>query len=280
VAVIDDNAYSGGYGLACCADEIVISPTSGLGSIGVVMLHADYSAAIEAAGIKTTFVYAGAHKVDGNPYEALPASVKADLQAEVDAIYTRFCEVVGKGRRDKLTAAGAKATEARTYVGQLAIDAGLADRLGSFDEVVKELGARGAKRTRSNGGSQSMITEQEKAEHEAAVAKAKADGVKEGQAGTEAAVKAERDRVAGIMGLEEAKGRESQASALAAEGVSVESAKKILAAAPITSASTLAERAKAGADLGNLVDDKGPKPEAAKAAWGNVINKMNGGATA
>jgi len=48
-----------------------ISPTSMVGSIGVVMLHADRSGELAARGVKPTLIFAGSHKVDGNPFEPL-----------------------------------------------------------------------------------------------------------------------------------------------------------------------------------------------------------------
>ena len=50
-------------------------------------MHADYSRAVDRAGVTPTLIHAGAHKVDGNPYAPLSGEVKADLQAEVDRYY-------------------------------------------------------------------------------------------------------------------------------------------------------------------------------------------------
>ena len=70
-AFVNDMAASAAYGIASAANEIVISPTSILGSIGVVMLHADRSGELAAQGVKPTLIFAGSHKVDGNPFEPL-----------------------------------------------------------------------------------------------------------------------------------------------------------------------------------------------------------------
>jgi capsid assembly protease len=66
-AAINGMAASAAYALASGARAIVSMPSGLAGSIGVVMLHADYSRALDRAGITPTLIHAGAHKVDGSP---------------------------------------------------------------------------------------------------------------------------------------------------------------------------------------------------------------------
>ncbi len=140
VAVINDVAASAGYGLASGADEIVVSETSVVGSIGVVMLHLDRSAEMAAKGVRPTFIHAGAHKVDGHPFGPLPENVRSDMQRDVMAFYDQFLGVVEAGRgKSRLNVKRARETEARTFIGQAAVDAGLADRVASLDDVLAEL---------------------------------------------------------------------------------------------------------------------------------------------
>ncbi|CDX22117.1 hypothetical protein MPL3356_390154 [Mesorhizobium plurifarium] len=136
VAVVNGLAASAGYAIASGASEIVTTETGVSGSIGVVLLHADYSQALAKEGINPTLIFAGDHKVDGNPFEALSDEVKADLQAEVNSFYDLFVKTVGMGRGGRLTAAGARQTQARTFIGQAAVDAGLADRVGTFESAL------------------------------------------------------------------------------------------------------------------------------------------------
>jgi hypothetical protein len=56
-AFVNDMAASAAYGIASAANEIVISPTSIVGSIGVVMLHADRSGELAAQGVKRTLTH-------------------------------------------------------------------------------------------------------------------------------------------------------------------------------------------------------------------------------
>lgn len=136
-AICDGMAASAGYLGASAADEIIISPTGYAGSIGVVARHVDFSAALASDGVKVTHIFAGAHKVDGNPYEPLPDAVREDWQAEIDGIYYDFLSAVATHRGISVDAV--RKTQARTYRGQAAIDARLADRMGTTDQIIQEL---------------------------------------------------------------------------------------------------------------------------------------------
>ncbi|SFO25851.1 signal peptide peptidase SppA [Bradyrhizobium sp. Ghvi] len=138
-AVVNGMAASAAYAIAASASKIVIAPSGIAGSIGVVLMHVDYSAALDQKGIKPTLIHAGAHKVDGNPYEPLKASVKSDLQAEVDNFYGLFVSGVVKGRNGRMTEQAVRGTEARTFIGQAAVDAGLVDAIGTFESALLEL---------------------------------------------------------------------------------------------------------------------------------------------
>lgn len=140
VAVVNDVAASAGYGIVSAADEIVISPTSLVGSIGVVVMHVDHSEEMAKQGLAVSFVHAGAKKVDGHPFGPLSEGVRADMQKDVMTFYDRFLETVELGREvNRLNAKSAKETEAGVFIGQDAITAGLADRIGSLESVLADL---------------------------------------------------------------------------------------------------------------------------------------------
>ncbi len=134
-AFVNDMAASAAYGIASAANEIVVSPTSIVGSIGVVMTHMDRSKQLERSGVKPTLVYAGAHKVDANPFGPLSETVQADLQTEVMKFYDQFVGLVARGRPG-MGEQAIRDTEARTYIGEDAIKMGLADRVASLDDVL------------------------------------------------------------------------------------------------------------------------------------------------
>ena len=128
-AFIAEHAFSAGYALASQATRILLPRTGALGSIGVVVMHADLSGQLDQDGMRVTLVHSGNHKVDGNPYEPLPAEVRHDIQREIDVLRFLFTETVAAGRAGRLSQDAAMATEAATYRGADAIAAGLADEV-------------------------------------------------------------------------------------------------------------------------------------------------------
>jgi signal peptide peptidase SppA len=137
IAMVDDYAYSGGYAIAAACSEIWITRTGGVGSVGVVIGHRDVSEANAKAGIKWTYVHSGAMKVAGNPNEPLSDEARGFMQGESDRLYELFTTSVARYRDMPVEAV--QATEAGILFGQNAIDAGLADHLGTFRELMAEL---------------------------------------------------------------------------------------------------------------------------------------------
>jgi signal peptide peptidase SppA len=248
-AVVNGMAASAAYAIASAADRIVTTPTGMSGSIGVVMLHADYSRFLDAEGVTPTLIFAGSHKVDGNPFEPLSDAVRSDLQAEVDNFYSLFVKTVSSGRKG-MSAAAVRATEAKTFLGKDAVDRGLADSVGTFESALADI-SRGLARTMSipAKGAKMDATEGAPAanagislaDHEAAVAKAKTDGTAE-------AGKAAQTRIKSILGSDEAKGRKQLAQHLAFDtDMSAEASIALLAKspkgeAPKAAAPSIAER--------------------------------------
>jgi len=127
LAVVDETAYSAGYLLASAFDRILIPRTGGLGSIGVIATHADFSRAEAEAGITVTHVYAGARKADFSPHQPLSNEATKVLQASVDDVYALFVETVARNRG--LSAKAVRATEAGLFWGPKAVAAKLADEV-------------------------------------------------------------------------------------------------------------------------------------------------------
>ena len=128
-AFVAEHAFSAGYALASQADRILLPRTGAVGSIGVVVMHADLSGQLDQDGARVTLIHSGRHKIDGNPYAPLPESVRDDIQREIDVLRFLFAETVAAGRAGRLSQDGAMATEAATYRGADAVAAGLADEV-------------------------------------------------------------------------------------------------------------------------------------------------------
>lgn len=245
-AVVNDVATSAAYAIAAQANEIVVSPTSVTGSLGVLMVHRDVSKSLERRGIKPTLIFAGAHKVDGNPFEPLPESVRADLQAEVNSVYEGLVTTVASGR-PSLSESAIRATEAKTYLGAKALEKGLADRVGTFADVFPAL-SRLAQRRLTGERPATMTTpalapaeSMTQAQLDKAIADARAEGHTTGTAEGRTAGIAEgiaqaTTRLTAILTSEHAKDRLPHAVKLALGKASAEDAVAILADLPVTTA--------------------------------------------
>jgi len=135
-AFASDSAYSAAYALASSAERITVTRSGGVGSVGVVAMHVDFSKMLDNDGVKITLVFAGAHKVDGNPFEKLPAGVRNRIQARVDKSYAVFVSTVARNR--DMGEDAVRATEALTYDAQDSVTVGFADAVGALeDEAAK-----------------------------------------------------------------------------------------------------------------------------------------------
>lgn len=136
-AIVNHSAYSAGYLIASACDSISLSDTGGVGSIGVLMQHLDYSKMLDEEGIKVTTLTRGANKADGNPYEPLSDGALAEYNGLLDTYYNMFTGFVAKARGMSVDAV--VATQARCFTGQAAINAGLADALETPMQAIQRI---------------------------------------------------------------------------------------------------------------------------------------------
>lgn len=147
VAVANAFMCSAAYWLAAAADEIVVTPSGLVGSIGVYTAHEDLSAALEQQGIKVTLISAGKHKVDGNPFEPISDDHRAFAQARVDDFYNQFVKAVASGRGVSPSAVRNGYGEGRVLSAKDAKAAGLVDRIATMDETLARLAGGGRPRS-------------------------------------------------------------------------------------------------------------------------------------
>lgn len=137
-AVVNEMAYSAGYLLASACSRIVVPRTGGVGSIGVIACHADFSRAEEAAGITVTHVFAGARKADYSPHAPLGSEAFALLQQSVHDTRQLFVETVARNRNMSVKAVSD--TEAGFYEGKKAVQIGLADEVAPAAKAIANAG--------------------------------------------------------------------------------------------------------------------------------------------
>lgn len=223
-AFSNDSAYSAAYSLASAAEHISVTKSGGVGSIGVVTMHASYEKMLDDAGIEVTFIYAGKHKVEGNPYEKLSDSAKERIQSRIDKLYNIFTFTVSRNRGIKDSEV--KATEALTYDAEEAISIGLADSVGSFAEEFSRFSneiTEGFSMTQQATKVETGVSQEQ---HDQAVSDARNEGLAQG-------AKQERSRITAILSSPQAANRKQSASAVALRSdMTVEQATEFLASLP------------------------------------------------
>ncbi|MCL4848737.1 MAG: S49 family peptidase [Acidobacteria bacterium] len=139
VAVARHQAASAAYWLASQADEVVVSPSGMVGSIGVFVEHWDESAMDAELGLKVTLVSAGKYKTEANPYEPLNDEARAALQATVDGYYALFTRAVARGRGVPVDAVRSGFGEGRMVMAQAALKAQMVDRVETLDATIRRM---------------------------------------------------------------------------------------------------------------------------------------------
>jgi len=141
IAQVNSMMASAAFWIGAAADEIVVTPGGFIGSVGVKMPHTDISGQQEKEGIKTTIISAGQFKDEDNEFEPLSEDTRAALQVIVDSVYDRFIASLARSRGVKQAAVRSGFGEGRMLPAPAAVEAGMADRVGTMRETLESLGA-------------------------------------------------------------------------------------------------------------------------------------------
>jgi signal peptide peptidase SppA len=137
LAFCEDVAASGGYWLACAADEIYAHPTSIVGSIGVVSQSFGLEGLLQRIGVERRLYTAGEAKARLDPFLPEKPEDVAWLRGLQDQLHAMFREWVVARRGDRL-ASGVELFEGEVWTGARALELGLVDGLGTPRGVLAE----------------------------------------------------------------------------------------------------------------------------------------------
>ncbi len=135
VACVEDAAASGGYWIACAADEIIVDPASIVGSIGVISAGFGAQDAIARLGLERRMATAGSEKSFLDPFAPARAEDAARQRELLDALHEEFKAWV-RGRRT-LRAPEDQVFTGRFWTGRQGVGLGLADGLGDAHSEVR-----------------------------------------------------------------------------------------------------------------------------------------------
>ncbi len=136
-AFIEDAAASGGYMIACAADEIFADPCSIVGSIGVVTAGFGFDKAIEKLGIERRVYTAGERKVTLDPFRPTQPEDVERLDQLLKELHTVFADLVKSRRGDALTGDDEILFSGEFWLGTQAAGLGLVDGLGDVRGILK-----------------------------------------------------------------------------------------------------------------------------------------------
>ena len=146
IAFVEDVAASGGYWLACASDEIYIDINSVLGSIGVISPGFGFVELIKKIGIERRVYTSGKSKSFLDPFKTAKEDDIERLQSIQEQIHENFIEYVKKRRGSKINEKDFNEVFSGLFwVGQKAINLGLADGLGSIYDIIEQKFGKKAK---------------------------------------------------------------------------------------------------------------------------------------
>lgn len=159
VAVSNSQMASAAYYLASAVDEVVASPSSDTGSIGVISLHLDFSKAAELEGVKPTWITYGQFKAEGNELEPLGEEARAFWQQRVDEYGEMFVKAIARNRGITPKEVRENYGQGRSFGAKEAKQRGMVDRVASFDETLDRLGAARTAAIRAELGRERLAIE-------------------------------------------------------------------------------------------------------------------------
>jgi capsid assembly protease len=145
---------SAAYWIGSQAHEIVVTPSGGVGSVGVFTLTEDHSEQLAKAGVKINAISAGDFKLEGAPWAPLSDEARAYLQGQVDDAYAQFVGAVAKGRGTTAADVKKRYGQGRCLDAAAALAAGMVDRIETFDQTIARLQKASAGASSSRGSAQ------------------------------------------------------------------------------------------------------------------------------
>ena len=138
-AFVEDVAASGGYWLACAADEIYLDLNSIVGSIGVISPGFGFVDLIKKIGVERRVYTSGKSKSFLDPFKEEKKEDIDRLQSIQEQIHENFIEYVKSRRGSKLLSSEENEIFSGLFwVGKKGVDLGLADGIGSINQIIRE----------------------------------------------------------------------------------------------------------------------------------------------
>lgn len=141
VAVVNPFTASAAFWMAAAAEEIVITPSGEIGSVGVYAYHEDLSQALAALGVTPTLVKASISPNKAEMHSSFPLTedAKAAMQEGVDRYGRQFLADLARGRGLKASEVESRFGGGRMVGAEDAVRLGMADRIGTLDGEIRRM---------------------------------------------------------------------------------------------------------------------------------------------
>lgn len=171
VAQANVMACSAAYWIAAACDEVVVTPSGVVGSIGVFTMHEDHSEELRASGVNVTIISEGPRKVEGNPFGPMDDAALNHRQADVRAAYEQFTSDVAAFRNTtaRIVRADPEGDAKKHFGGGRYYSApqlkslglvgsdGMVDRIATMQQTVDRLTGRGSRRASTRKAKLAML---------------------------------------------------------------------------------------------------------------------------
>ena len=138
-AVIGDTGASGAYYIASAADEILVNPSSLVGSIGVIMPNYGVNGLMQKLGVEDRTMTSGQNKALLSMTQPVNPAQRAHVQGVLDNVHEHFINAVKQGRGKKLKSNDPALFSGLFWTGDQAVKLGIADRIGNLHTLKREL---------------------------------------------------------------------------------------------------------------------------------------------
>jgi protease IV len=135
IASLGGVAASGGYYIASACSAIVANPGTITGSIGVIMETVNVQGLLEKLGVKGVVIKAGTYKDLGSPLREMSTEEREILDSMLNDVHKQFISAVATGRHMD-EAKIRSVADGRVYSGEQALQLGLVDQLGNFQDAI------------------------------------------------------------------------------------------------------------------------------------------------
>jgi protease-4 len=139
VAMMKQVAASGAYYVASAADYIIAYPTSLTGSIGVIVYSFNFNGLMEKYGVEYIAIKTGEYKDLMSPFKKTEKQDISWMQGIVEKMLDRFIDAVDRGRKNLSREDIVTLADGKIYIAQDALEIGLIDGIGYFDDAVEIL---------------------------------------------------------------------------------------------------------------------------------------------